>query len=75
VTSYNKLVQNANRLAGARRKCQEIGVKLLGDIPLHPSICHDADAGKPTVVASPDGTQAQAFNGIVEQITAALEIK
>lgn len=48
-------------MIGARKKCQELGIDLLGDIPLDPRICHDADTGKPTVVASPEGPQAQAF--------------
>jgi len=38
-----------------------LGLELLGDIPLHAQICHDADMGKPTVVASPNGPQAEAF--------------
>ncbi|KAF2772434.1 P-loop containing nucleoside triphosphate hydrolase protein [Teratosphaeria nubilosa] len=61
-------------LDGAKRMCQEIGVELLGDIPLHPSICHDADAGKPTVVASPEGPQAQSFTAIARGLTSTLKL-
>lgn len=60
--------------AGARRKCEEMGIKLLGDIPLHPSICADADAGRPTVVANPDGRQALAFRNIADQLVQDLSI-
>jgi len=45
-----------------------MGIRLLGDIPLHPQICHDADMGKPTVVASPKAPQAEAFFNIVKDL-------
>ncbi|EMC99775.1 hypothetical protein BAUCODRAFT_145153 [Baudoinia panamericana UAMH 10762] len=61
-------------LDGARRKCEQLGVKLLGDIPLHAQICHDADTGKPTVVANPESPQAQAFNSIVSELAATLPL-
>ena len=50
------------------RRCAELGIELLGDIPLHASICHDADRGKPTVVADPDGVQAQAFRQVAKGV-------
>lgn len=46
-----------------------MGIDLLGDIPLHPRICSDADAGKPTVVADPDGPQAEAFYKIARAVS------
>jgi ATP-binding protein involved in chromosome partitioning len=45
---------------------------LLGDIPLHPQICSDADAGKPTVVGSPDSPQAEAFTKLARELKATL---
>nr|OQO21978.1 hypothetical protein B0A51_08530 [Rachicladosporium sp. CCFEE 5018] len=54
---------------GAKRKCEELGLEFLGDIPLHASICADADAGKPTVVANPNGPQAKAFGDIMSKIS------
>ena len=59
---------------GARKKCEQLGVKLLGDIPLHSRICYDADAGKPTVVADPDGPQARAFMKILADLATELGI-
>ena len=50
-------------------------IKLLGDIPLHPQICTDADAGKPTVVANPDAAQAEAFKKIADEMISMLELK
>jgi ATP-binding protein involved in chromosome partitioning len=68
---YND-VPSADWLIGARKWCATKKVALLGDVPLHAQICHDADAGKPTVVTSPDGSQAQAFHGIMKSVTAAV---
>lgn len=57
---------------GAKRLAEEMDVKLLGDIPLHPGICADADDGKPTVVAEPDSARAKAFESIAEQVARAI---
>ena len=51
-----------------------MGIKLLGDIPLHSRICADADAGKPTVVADPDGPQAGAFKQLADQLIRDIEL-
>jgi ATP-binding protein involved in chromosome partitioning len=32
-------------------KMQDLGVNVLGEVPLDPQICYDADSGKPTIVA------------------------
>ena len=36
---------------GVERKCRELGIDFLGDVPLDENICRDADKGKPTIVA------------------------
>lgn len=54
--------------SGVTGACKEYGIEFLGDIPLHASICDDADRGKPTVVAEPDSNRAKAFIGISEEI-------
>ncbi|KAF2485422.1 P-loop containing nucleoside triphosphate hydrolase protein [Neohortaea acidophila] len=61
-------------LDGARRKCDEMGIELLGDIPLHSRICVDADEGKPTVVADPHGPQAASFREIAAKVATALQL-
>jgi ATP-binding protein involved in chromosome partitioning len=53
---------------GVRKKCEELGITLLGDVPLHARICDDADAGRPTVVAEPESERAMAFKGIAEKV-------
>ncbi|KAM3419004.1 hypothetical protein BST61_g4960 [Cercospora zeina] len=61
-------------LDGAKKKCHEMGINFLGDIPLHPDTCASADNGKPTMAASPDSPQAQAFIDIAKVITATLAL-
>ncbi len=73
LTTHGSLIPS-NVTIGARRKCDELGMQLLGDIPLHPQICLDADAGKPTVVATPDSPQARAFMKIAERLHTELEL-
>lgn len=68
------LVIFADRHLGARKKCDELGLPLLGDIPLHASICTDADAGKPTVVATPDSPQAMAFVDVAKKLISKLQL-
>lgn len=51
-----------------RDMCGKQGLRLLGEIPLHPQICEDADSGKPTVVAEPDGDRAKIFGGIANEV-------
>ena len=58
---------------GVTRKCKELGIELLGDVPLHPSICGDADRGKPTVVAEPDSARAKVFNDMAAKLRTRLD--
>jgi ATP-binding protein involved in chromosome partitioning len=53
---------------GVHRECQKRGIDLLGNIPLHPGICEDADKGKPSVVADPQGANAMAFLRLAETV-------
>lgn len=48
--------------------CEAQKLRLLGEIPLHASICEDADRGKPTVVAEPDSARAKAFEKIAKTV-------
>ena len=53
---------------GVSRTCTTHEIDFLGDIPLHASICDDADRGKPTVVAELDSPRAQAFMSIAKAV-------
>jgi ATP-binding protein involved in chromosome partitioning len=53
---------------GVANACREHAIDFLGDIPLHASICDDADRGKPTVVSEPDSSRAKAFVAISQKV-------
>jgi ATP-binding protein involved in chromosome partitioning len=52
---------------GAQRMCQDYGTELLGQLPLDESIREQADSGKPTVVADPDGRAAEIYRRIARR--------
>jgi ATP-binding protein involved in chromosome partitioning len=54
--------------SGVEKACQEHGINFLGDIPLHASICDDADRGKPTVVSEPDSERTKSFMTISQRV-------
>ena len=52
---------------GAERMCKDYGTELLGQLPLDGAIREQADSGKPTVVADPDGRVAQIYKRIARR--------
>jgi len=52
---------------GAERMCKDYGTELLGQLPLDESIREQADSGKPTVVADPDGKAAEIYRRIARR--------
>jgi ATP-binding protein involved in chromosome partitioning len=52
---------------GAERMCRDYGTELLGQLPLDESIRQQADSGKPTVVADPDGPSAEIYRRIARR--------
>jgi ATP-binding protein involved in chromosome partitioning len=57
---------------GAERMCKDYGVDLLGQLPLDIRIREQADSGKPTVVADPDGRSAAIYREIARKVAAKL---
>ncbi|MEO8294804.1 MAG: Mrp/NBP35 family ATP-binding protein [Gemmatimonadota bacterium] len=53
---------------GGDRLADEVGVPLLGRVPLQAQLADQADAGKPVVVAQPDSPAAQALIAIAESL-------
>ena len=53
---------------GGERMCGEYGVEFLGGLPLTMAIREQADSGKPTVVADPDGAIAMIYKEIARKI-------
>jgi len=53
---------------GGEKMCSEYGVDFLGGLPLTMAIREQADSGKPTVVADPDGQIAQIYKQIARKV-------
>jgi ATP-binding protein involved in chromosome partitioning len=53
---------------GGQRLAEEIGVPLLGSIPLQPRLAELADAGQPILIASPDSPAAASLRDVAEQL-------
>jgi len=60
---------------GGERISSEYGVPLLGSLPLDIRIREQADSGRPTVVADPDGEIAQRFRDIAVRTGAWLSLQ
>lgn len=55
-------------IGGGEKMCQEYKVDFLGALPLNLSIREQADAGRPTVVADPDGAISAIYKNIARQV-------
>ncbi len=53
---------------GGRRLADELGVPLLGSLPLDPSLARESDAGRPPVLVRPQEPLAAAFESITGAI-------
>ena len=53
---------------GGQRLAEELGVPLLGSIPLQPRLAELADEGRPAVVAQPDSAATTVLRQIADQL-------
>jgi ATP-binding protein involved in chromosome partitioning len=53
---------------GAARMCADYNVPFLGGLPLDINIREQTDAGRPTVIADPDGKIAEIYRGIARKV-------
>ncbi|HEY8027630.1 MAG TPA: iron-sulfur cluster carrier protein ApbC [Burkholderiaceae bacterium] len=53
---------------GGEKMCAEYGVDFLGALPLTMSIREQADSGRPTVVADPDGPVSDIYKSIARRV-------
>ncbi|MEX0730855.1 MAG: iron-sulfur cluster carrier protein ApbC [Aquisalimonadaceae bacterium] len=60
---------------GGQKMADQYGVDMLGSLPLDIRIREQADGGKPTVIADPEGTLAQAYREISRRIAAKLSLQ
>jgi ATP-binding protein involved in chromosome partitioning len=60
---------------GGRRMAEQYQVPYLGALPLNLSIREQADSGRPTVVADPDGEIAQIYKAVARRVAVAVAQK
>jgi ATP-binding protein involved in chromosome partitioning len=60
---------------GGERMCRDYGVPFLGSLPLDIRIREQADSGRPTVVAEPDGAVAREYKAIARKVAVAVAQK
>jgi len=60
---------------GGKRIAEDLNVPFLGQIPMDPKICEDADKGVPFVTGNVDSPAAKAFKEIVKKVKDFLETK
>jgi ATP-binding protein involved in chromosome partitioning len=60
---------------GGQELADEIGVPLLGQLPLIPALREGGDAGRPIVAVEPDSEAARAFHAIAERVAVELRPK
>ena len=53
---------------GGERLAKELGIPLLGQVPLYPRVMEGGDRGEPIVVADPQSTAAKALVAIAERV-------
>jgi ATP-binding protein involved in chromosome partitioning len=53
---------------GGEKMCKDFGVEFLGALPLTMAIREQADSGRPTVVADPDGAVAAVYKQIARKV-------
>ena len=60
---------------GGKSIAEQYGTDFLGDVPLERKIREDADGGKPTVVADPDGVITRNYKKIARNVAAKLAMR
>ncbi|MDA7946869.1 MAG: iron-sulfur cluster carrier protein ApbC [Hyphomicrobiaceae bacterium] len=58
---------------GARLEAEKLGVRFLGEVPLHMEIREKSDSGQPIVISDPDSPQAKVYCEIAEQAWSGIE--
>jgi ATP-binding protein involved in chromosome partitioning len=57
---------------GGQRLANELGLPLLGEIPLYPRVLEGGDSGHPIVVAEPNSSAGKALAALAERVTKAV---
>lgn len=59
---------------GGEKTCQELGLPLLGCVPLEPALREGGDRGVPIVVGAPESASAKALTAIAQQVAARVSV-
>ncbi|XP_061415798.1 iron-sulfur protein NUBPL [Lethenteron reissneri] len=57
---------------GARQMATSLGLRFLGEVPLHISIRESSDSGKPIVISKPGSLEAEAYLTIAKEVIKSL---
>jgi len=60
---------------GGSRAAEDLGVPLLGQIPLQPEVVDAGDSGKPIVTSAPESVAGRAFRDLAGEIARGLSIR
>ena len=63
------------REGGGRRASRQLGVRLLGEIPLDPLVCQSSDRGEPMVTTHSTSPMAEAFRRAADAVAAQVQAK
>ncbi len=66
-------VDNVFGSGGGKRTSEELGVPLLGSIPLDPAIVAGGDSGRPVVVDRPDSPAGRAFKDLARALAETID--
>ncbi len=55
---------------GGRRLAEQLGVPLLGEVPLEPALREGSDDGHPLLLSAPESPAARAISGVAERLDA-----
>ncbi len=59
---------------GGKKVCEEMGIALLGEIPIFPEVRESADIGRSVVIDKPESEMAKSYQEITNQIVSRLSM-
>ncbi len=74
VCGHCEEVTHIFRQGGGSKIATEIGVPLLGSIPIDPRLAEGSDSGRPTVIAFPEAEVSKIYRKIAGEIAASLSV-
>ena len=59
---------------GVVKAASEMGMDLIGDVPLHAHVCQTSDAGAPIVISQKESIHAQVYRDMADKIVQKLRL-